>query len=68
MISLPLSPETELLVARLSDDDKRTLSLIIQAFVRKPERTMSQVMDDMALYAKRQGLPIDKLDDLLKSE
>ena len=68
MISLPLPPETEQLIARLSASEKKTLSLLIQAFVTHPKRTMSQVMDDMTLYAKRQGLDTNKLDDLLKDE
>jgi hypothetical protein len=68
MISLPLPSETEQLIARLSDQEKNTLSLMIQAFVAKPKRSIGQVMDDMTSYAKRQGLTPEKLDDILKAE
>lgn len=68
MISLPLPPETEQLIMRLSDKEKNALALMIQAFVARPKRTMPQVMDDMAEYAKRQGLDLNKLDDLLNNE
>ncbi len=68
MISLPLPPETEQLIAKLSAKEKNTLSVIIQAFVARPKRTMSQVMDDMTAYANRKGLTSDQLDDLLIGE
>jgi hypothetical protein len=68
MTSLPLPPETEQLIMRLSDKEKSALVLMIQAFVARPKRTMPQVMDDMAEYAKRQGLDLNKLDDLLNNE
>jgi len=68
MISLPLPPETEQLIARLSHNEKKTLSIIIQAFVTRPKRSMIQMMDDMANYAKHQGLNPDELDDLLKDK
>jgi hypothetical protein len=66
MISLPLPPETEQLIAKLSDEEKKALSTMIWAFLNRPKRSMSQVMDDMAKYAKSKGLDLDKLDDLLK--
>ncbi len=68
MISLPIPPETEQLIMRLSDKEKSALALMIQAFVARPKRTMPQVMDDMAEYAKRQGLDLNKLDGLLNDE
>jgi hypothetical protein len=68
MISLPLPPETENLIARLSDEEKKALSTMIWAFVNRPKRSMSQVMDDMANYAKAKGLDLDKIDDLLKQD
>ena len=68
MISLPLPAETEQLIVLLSNQEKKTLTLMIQAFVAKPNRSMAQVIDDMAAYAKRQGLTPDKLNDLLKEE
>ena len=68
MISLPLPAETEQLIVLLTDHEKKALALMIQAFVAKPNRSMAQVMDDMAAYAKRQGLTPDKLNDLLKEE
>jgi len=60
--------EVEELVNRLSESDKKTLSLLISAFVAKPKRNMQQVMDDMAAYAKKQGLNSDELKDLLSKE
>jgi hypothetical protein len=68
MISLPIPIEAEQLIVKLSDQEKKALSVIIQAFVARPKRTMPQVMDDMAEYAKQKGLNIDKLDDLLIEE
>jgi hypothetical protein len=68
MITLPISPETERLIQQLPDNEKKSLSLLIQAFVTRPKRTMSQVMDDMTEYARKKGLDKDKLDDLLKDE
>ncbi len=68
MISLPVSPETEQLIVMLSDREKNALSIIIQAFVTRSKRTLPQVMDDMAEYAKRQGLSLDKLEDLLEDD
>ena len=68
MTTLPISPETERLIQQLTDNEKKSLSLLIQAFVTRPKRTMSQVMDDMSEYARKKGLDKDKLDDLLKDE
>ncbi len=68
MITLPISPETEKLIEQLPDNEKKTLSLLIQAFVTRPKRTMNQVMDDMADYAKKKGLDKDTLDELLRDE
>ena len=68
MISLPLPPDTEKLIAQLSEDEKKALPTMIWAFVNRPKRTMNQVMDDMAKYAKSKGLDLDKLDELLKDE
>jgi hypothetical protein len=68
MISLPISPETEKLIERLPEKEKKTLSLLIQAFVTQPKRSMTQVMDDMADYAKKRGLDINNLDNLMKDE
>lgn len=66
MVSLPLlSPETEQLIMHLSETEKKNLSLLIQAFVARPKRTMANVMDDMAEYAKAQGLTSNTLNDLL---
>ena len=64
-IQIPLEPEIEQLVSRLSDNEKKTLSLIISAFVARPTRSISQVMDDMAQYAKKQGLKDDEIEGLL---
>ena len=66
MISLPLSIETEALIQRLSAEEKKRLALLIQAFVSQPVRPISQVMDDMADYARKKGLNPDHLDGLLK--
>jgi len=66
MISLPLPIETQALIESLTPNEKKRLALFIQAFVTKPARPISQVMDDMAEYARKQGLTPDKLDDLLK--
>ena len=68
MITLPISSEMEKLIEQLPENEKKTLSLLIQAFVSRPKRTMSQVMDSMANYAKKEGLDKDKLDDLLSDE
>jgi len=68
MITLPITPETEKLIEQLPDDEKRKLSILLQAFVKRPKRTMSQVMDDMTEYARKKGLDKSKLDDLLKYE
>jgi len=65
MISLPLSPEIEEQIELLSENEKRSLSRLIQAFVVKPKRSINQVMDDMALYAKKQGLDLNELPTLL---
>ncbi len=67
MITLPITPETEKLIEQLPDDEKRKLSILLQAFVKRPKRTMSQVMDDMIEHAKKK-LDKNKLDDLLKEE
>lgn len=68
MILLPLPPETEHLITRLSEKEKNTLSMIIQAFVSRPKRTMPEVMDSMAEYARQQGLNTQDLNNLLKEE
>jgi hypothetical protein len=65
-IQIPLEPEIEQLASRLSDAEKKTLSLIISAFVARPTRSISQVMDDMALYAKKQGLKDDEIPGLVE--
>jgi hypothetical protein len=68
MISLPITPETEQMLLKLSRSEKKTLALIINSFVARPKRTMPQVMDSMTEYARKQGLDLSKLDDLLKGE
>ncbi|UXE65026.1 MAG: hypothetical protein KA713_10980 [Chryseotalea sp. WA131a] len=68
MISLPITPETEQMLLKLSDSEKKTLALIVNSFVARPKRTMPQVMDSMTGYAKKQGLDVNKLDDLLRGE
>jgi hypothetical protein len=65
-IQIPLSPEVEQLVAHLSESEKKTLSLIISAFVARPNRSMPQVMEDMSRYSKKQGLRDEDFDGLLK--
>lgn len=68
MISLPLPSETEFLINRLSEKEKKVLALMIQAFVAKPKRDIAHVMDEMTAYARRQGLTPEKLDDILEHE
>ncbi len=68
MISLPLSPDVEERVAHLPENEKVSLSLLINAFVTKPDRSLAQVMDDMALYAKQQGLNVEDLPTLLSDK
>lgn len=68
MITLPISPETEQLILKLSENEKKVLALIVNSFVARPKRTMPQVMDSMADYAKRQGLDLNQLGDLLKED
>jgi hypothetical protein len=68
MISLPVSPETEQMLLKLSESEKKTLALMVNAFVARPKRSMSQVMESMAEYAKKQGLDMNKLDELLNEE
>ncbi len=65
-IQIPLTPEVEHLVARLSESEKKSLSLIISAFVARPTRNMSQVMEDMSNYARQQGLKEEDIDGLLE--
>jgi hypothetical protein len=65
-IQIPLDPEIEQLASRLSDAEKKTLSLIISAFVARPTRSISQVMDDIAFYAKKQGLKNDEIEGLVE--
>lgn len=65
-IQISLTPEVEHLVAHLSESEKKTLSLIISAFVARPSRNMSQVMEDMSNYARQQGLKEEDIDDLLE--
>lgn len=65
-IQIPLKPEIEQLASRLSDSEKNALSLIISAFVARPTRSISQVMDDMADYAKKHGLKEDEIDGLVR--
>jgi hypothetical protein len=56
------------MLLKLSDSEKKTLALIVNSFVARPKRTMPQVMDSMTGYAKKQGLDVNKLDDLLRGE
>lgn len=56
MITLSLAPETEQLIRHLTEAEKKSLSLMIRSFVARPKRPMATVMDDMANYAKVQGL------------
>ena len=68
MISLPIPSETEQLVAKLSNEEKEKLALLISAFVARPKRNMAQVMDDMASHAKKQGLDTKDLGGLLSKD
>lgn len=68
MISLPLTQDIEHLIEKLPESEKKSLSLLIRAFVLAPQRNIGQVMDDMATYARSKGLTQDELDDLLKHD
>ncbi len=51
-----------------AEKEKKSLALLINAFVAHPERNMGQVMDDMALYAKKQGLDTGNINTLLDDQ
>jgi hypothetical protein len=51
----------------MSNKEKESVSLLVNEIIADT-RTLEQVMDDMAKYAKKQGLTPDKLDEILNED
>lgn len=51
----------------MSDKEKKYVAGILNELV-KDTRSLGQVMDDMSVYAKKQGLTPEKLDEILNED
>ena len=51
----------------MSNKEKESVSLLVNEIIADT-RTLEQVMDDMAKYAKEQGLTPEKLDEILNED
>jgi hypothetical protein len=66
-ISIKVGDDTAEKIEQLPDDQKMQLSRLIDLWVSKPKPVL-QVMEELGEYAAKQGLTIEKLDNLLKDE
>lgn len=66
-ISIQVKNETAEKIELLPDNKKMELSQMIDLWVSEPKPIL-QVMEELGEYAAKQGLTIEKLDDLLKDE
>jgi predicted transcriptional regulator len=66
-ITLETSDELADRFSKLSDKEKKDLTEMISVLI-EDKRTLREVMDDMSMYAQKQGLTSELLDKLLKEE
>lgn len=66
-IRIQVKNETAEKIELLPDNKKMELSQMIDLWVSEPKPIL-QVMEELGEYAAKQGLTIEKLDDLLKDE
>ncbi len=66
-ITLETSDELADRFSKLSDKEKKDLTEMIAVLI-EDKRTLREVMDDMSMYAQKQGLTSELLDKLLKEE
>ena len=52
---------------KMSDKEKKNVAGILNELFRDT-RSLEQVMDDMSVYAKKQGLTPEKLDEILNED
>ncbi|MFO7370053.1 MAG: hypothetical protein R6X09_07280 [Bacteroidales bacterium] len=52
---------------KMSDKEKKNVAGFLNELIRDT-RSLEQVMDDMSVYAKKQGLTPDKLDEILNED
>lgn len=52
---------------KMSDKEKKNLAGFLNELIRDT-RSLEQVMDDMSVYAKKQGLTPEKLDEILNED
>lgn len=52
---------------KMSNKEKKNVANIVNEII-KDTRSLDQVMDDMAIYAKGQGLTPEKLDEILNED
>lgn len=52
---------------KMSDKEKESVSMLVNDLINDT-RTLDQVMDDMAKYAKKQGLTPEKLNEILNDD
>jgi hypothetical protein len=64
-ITLHVKNDTAERINSLSEDKKLELTQLIDLWVSKP-RPILQVMEDIGVYAAKQGLTEEKLNELLK--
>jgi len=51
----------------MSNREKETVFQLVNEII-EDTRTLEQVMEDMSVYAKKQGLSLNKLDEILNEE
>lgn len=52
---------------KMSDKEKKNVADFLNELIRDT-RSLEQVMDDMSVYAKKQGLTPEKLDEILNED
>lgn len=52
---------------KMSDKEKKNVAGFLNELIRDT-RSLEQVMDDMSVYAKKQGLTPEKLDEILNED
>jgi hypothetical protein len=66
-ITLQVKDDTADKIEQLPEDKRKQLAKLVEIWVSE-QKPILQVMEELGIYAKIQGLAKEKLDDLLRDE
>ena len=70
-IQLPVADDVAEMYERVSDEDKRKVSLFLRILLKEvtqPEQTLTEIMDEIGANAAKRGLTPEILEELLRDE